>query len=142
MDQRTANAIYAFKTGADEMVLLVKRQILSAGEANIASSELTRDGDLRISFHLGAFATETALRFAVQCAAIVIDDIQTDVIGSFAWPAAKGTANAAKKCAGRANPVRGVDDNPEFARLVASEVERINPDLCGHTRRFPPSKYQ
>lgn len=139
VDRQTANAIYAFKTGADEMVLLVEAaNILNAGEANIASSELTPEGDLRISFHRGAFASERALRFAVQCAAAVIDDIQTDVIGSFERPAAAGTANAALKPAHAMQILcEGVDDHPEFARLVASEVERLNPTLRGRCRPVP-----
>jgi hypothetical protein len=139
VDRQTANAIYALKTGADEKVLLVEAaNILNAGEANIAGSELTPDGDLRISFHRGAFATERALRFAVQCAAAVIDDIQTDVISSFQRPAAVGTANAPQKSAHAIQILcEGVDDNPEFAHLVAAEVERINPALCGCCRAVP-----
>jgi hypothetical protein len=139
VDRQTANAIYAFKTGADEMVLLVEAaNILNAGEANIASSELTPDGDLRISFHRGAFASETALHFAVGCAAAVIDDIQVDVIGSFQRPAAPESAGAPPKSAQAMQVlIEGVDDNPDFAHLVASEVERINPDLCGRCRPVP-----
>ena len=51
-----------------------------AGEANIASSELSQDGNLRISFHRGAFADEAALNRAAYYAAYVIHDIQVEAI--------------------------------------------------------------
>jgi hypothetical protein len=139
VDRRTANAIYAFKVGADEMLLLVETaNHLNAGEANVASSELTREGDLRISFHRGDFATPAAGHYAVQCAATVVNDIQGDVLSSFQRPAPSATARAPLKDADTMQILlEEVDDNAQFAGLVASELERINPTLRGRCRQAP-----
>jgi hypothetical protein len=55
ISQQTGGAVYALRLGSDQMYLFEIYDRMSAGEANIASSELDRAGNLRISFHRGAF---------------------------------------------------------------------------------------
>ncbi|NJN84717.1 MAG: cyclic nucleotide-binding domain-containing protein [Caldilineaceae bacterium] len=139
VDSRTANAVFAFKTGTSQQLLLVEvANTINAGEANVASSELTHEGDLHISFHRGAYATAAAQTYAAQCAAIVINDIQSDVISSFQGVSAEDPSLAASKTAQAMKIlIEGVDDNPTFADLVVMELERVNPHLCGRCRSMP-----
>src|SRR5215213_2326897 len=83
ISQQTGGAVYALRLGSDQMYLFEIYDRMSAGEANIASSELGRAGNLRISFHRGAFASDAALMQAVASTAFAVQDIQADVIESF-----------------------------------------------------------
>lgn len=144
VNQETGNAIYALKKGNDDMLLLLEiDRPIAVGEANLASSELTAEGDLRASFHRGAFGSPEAQRFAVHSAAFIVNDMQGDVIDSFyGVPAAADTTLAAdekptKTAAEMRILLEGVDDDPEFAQMVAEELERINPRLRGRVRPVP-----
>lgn len=112
---------------------------------------MTADGDLRVSFHRGAFGSEAAQRFAVQSASFIVNDMQADVIDSF-YGASSATDSATDSVTDPAtdsgeNPqktaqemrvlLEGVDDDPEFARLVAEELERVNPGLHGRVQPVP-----
>ena len=83
VDHRSGSAVYALRLGGDQLHLLEMSDPISAGEANIASSELDPAGDLRISFHRGDFSGPGAQEHAAYSAAYVIHDIQSDVIDSF-----------------------------------------------------------
>ena len=139
VDGGTANAIHAFKKGGDEMLLLLETDDpMAAGEANVASSELTIDGDLRISFHRGAFDSPEAVQHAVQAAAIVVNDIQADVIGSFQGVATfNRSPNSLKSDCDMQILLEGVDDNPDFARHVCQALGQHNPDLRERSRPVP-----
>lgn len=140
LNQQTGNAIYALKKGDDEMLLLLEiDRPIATGEANLAGSELTIDGDLRVSFFRGAFGSPAAQRFAIHSAAFIVNDMQADVIGSFAGaPTATGsTENRIKSADEMRILLEGVDDDPEFARLVAEELIRVNPQLCGRVKPVP-----
>ena len=81
---QSGNALYALRLGVHKLYLVeFSDQMISVGEANIASSELTADGDLRISFHRGAYEHEDALQRAVSGTAYVINDILSDTVDSF-----------------------------------------------------------
>ncbi len=140
VNQQTGNAIYALKKGDDDMLLLLEiDRPIATGEANLASSELTADGDLRVAFHRGAFGSPAAQRFAVHSAAFIVNDMQADVIGSFyGMPA---PADAAEHPLKQAEAMRilleGVDDEPEFANLVAEELAQVNPQLRGRVKSVP-----
>jgi hypothetical protein len=135
LNQQTGNAIYALKKGDDDMLLLLEiDRPIGTGEANLASSELTADGDLRVSFHRGAFGSPAAQRFAVHSAAFIVNDMQGDVIGSFyGAPQAHGQKAAEEMRI----LLEGVDDDPEFANLVAAELARVNPQLRGRVKPVP-----
>lgn len=79
----SAYAVVALRKGDDQLFLLKNDAPLAGGEANLASSELGRDGNLRISFHRGRFANAEMVERAAQFAATVVNDIQNDVIGGF-----------------------------------------------------------
>lgn len=138
VDRRTANAIHAFKKdGGDEVLLLLETDDpIAAGEANVASSELTESGDLRISFHRGAFDIAEAVQHAVHCAATVINDIQTDVIGSF-----QGVTTLSNRPLKSYRDIQilleGADDNPDFAKRVYQKLVSLNPNLASRSRPVP-----
>ena len=56
VSQQTGNALCSLRYGEQQLYLMELDQPLSAGEANIAASALTHEGDLRIAFHRGSFA--------------------------------------------------------------------------------------
>jgi len=142
VNQQSGNAIYALKKGDDDMLLLLEiDRPIATGEANLASSELTANGDLRVAFHRGAFGSPAAQRFAVQSAAFIVNDMQADVIGSFEGMPINSALDPADQPRKSAEAMRilleGVDDEPEFANLVAVELARMNPQLSGRVKSVP-----
>jgi hypothetical protein len=130
VDRTTAHGIIALRKGNDQLFLVTIPQSISSGEANIASSELGKDGNLRITFHRGSFATPEIIDRAAQYAAAAVDDIQADVIGSFKRPA---QANGKQKVRKSADDIlillEGIDDNFEFAHLIRRKLLELNPTL-------------
>jgi hypothetical protein len=113
---------------------------MSAGEANIASSELDRGGNLRISFHRGAFASEAALMRAVAGAALVVQDIQSDVIESFLRTneqAEEMTMPALKTSAAIETWLESTDDSHSFVDLVCTALRDLNPTFSGQVLIVP-----
>jgi hypothetical protein len=139
VDQHSANAVYALRHDDDRLFLLEISEYLSAGEANIASSEVARDGNLRISFHRGQFSAPGATQRAAYCAALVVNDIQIDVVDSFRRPiGSTGLAGTCRKTAADMQILlESVDDNVEFAEMVQRELHRINPLAASRTRAVP-----
>lgn len=133
VSQETANAVYTLKSRDRAQVFLIEgKDPISAGEANIANSSLDQAGNLRIALTRGAFSSEDATQWAAFSAAIVIQDIQADVIGSF-----RRSSQEQERLRGsiKLEPemqilVEGVDDNPDFADLVCQELSQLNPDLA------------
>ena len=139
VNQQTGNAIYALRQGDDKLYLLEMAEPFSAGEANIASCELGRDGNLRITFHRGAFTDEAALRRAAYYAAHTIHDIQADVIGSFYGAYVPGTdkAGVLKTADDIRILLEQVDDNPAFVGLVQEQLQHFNSKVAGQVRIVP-----
>ncbi len=139
-DRMTANALHALKQEDGTTFLLQAGSIISAGEANIAASELTREGDLRIAFHRGAFPSEDIVQRAAHQAAVIVDDVQIDILDTFARAPglpARGE-NAPPKDAGRIQILlESVDDNMAFAGQVRAELARLNPHTEGRARVVP-----
>lgn len=127
ISQQTGGAVYAFRLGSDQMYMLEIGDRMSAGEANIASTELDRAGNLRISFHRGAFASEAALVQAVAGAAVAVQDIQADVIESFRRPAEPNGASTLKASAAIETWLESTDDNHSFVDLVCAALHKNNP---------------
>ena len=123
ISQQTGYAVYALRLGGDQLYLLEIDDQHSAGEANIAGSELDAAGDLRISFHRGAFATHEALMRAVACAVTIVEDIRADVVESF------GRADAAglKPAGAIKTLLESTHDNYAFSELVCAELRARNP---------------
>lgn len=133
ISQETANAVYALQSSdRAQLFLLEGKDPISAGEANMANSNLDGEGNLRLAFTRGAFATPEATRWAAFSAAVVINDIQADVIGSF-----RRSDSEQERLRGiiKLEPemqilIEGVDDNPDFAELIGQELSQLNPDLA------------
>ena len=133
IDRKTANAIYALRDKKnEELYLLEGKKSVNAGEANLASSEIDANGNLRVSFHLGAFHKSKIIQKAAMNAAQTIDDIQADVLQSFkrdktygkeVFEAPSQSFNEIKIL------IEATDDNPDFAGLVCKKIEEVNPAL-------------
>jgi len=142
VDPTSANAVYALRAKNDAKVFFIEAKApISAGEANLASSELDSDCNLRISFHRGAFSSPEGIQWAAYSLALIIDDIQADVIRSFSRNGVSPESNLPSP---RLDPtdiqilIEGNDDNPRFARLVCEELNKLNP-LIGRRSRPAPS---
>ena len=131
VDRTTANAIYALRGGDEQLFLLGVTDSIAAGEANLASSELGRDGNLHVSFHRGAFADLHTTRHAALSAALVVNDIQLDVIESFERPAIAHDRGEERLKTHQEMLIllESVDDNLQFADLVSEQLQRIDPRL-------------
>ena len=134
VDRKTANAIYALRDDANnELFMLEGKKSINAGEANLASSELDQQGNLRVSFHLGAFHKKRIVQKAASNAAFTIDDIQADVLQSFQRNTVLDqvfTQQPATPFAEIKILVEATDDNPEFAGLVCDKLAEMNPDIA------------
>lgn len=135
VDQRTADAIIAFRLGDDRLYLLELHDPISAGEANIAASELDPSCDLRLSFHRGAFATPEAVSWATTCAATVVNEIQEDVIHAFDRPHRHD--DAFKRSADMRILLEETEDNVAFVSTVRHELAKLNPSTIGRVRIVP-----
>ncbi|MEW5869595.1 MAG: cyclic nucleotide-binding domain-containing protein [Chloroflexota bacterium] len=138
VEQGSADAILALRMEENgknrpALYLLEISETLSAGEANIAGSQIDRDGNLRIAFHRGAFNNPATTRRAAYNAAVVVNDIQADAIESFTSLAAENNHLTREI----EILLEGVDDNLGFADLVRTELQRINPAAAARTRCVP-----
>lgn len=138
VDQSTGNAVFALSRSTGETFLLESAKQISAGEANIASTELTHQGDLRVSFHRGAFSNEDAAERSADNVAAIIDDIQRDVVGAFLRPAAH--VGELKATAEIKVLIEGTDDSLTFADLVLARLGRIDAALAERSRVVPSLK--
>lgn len=123
--QKTGNCVIAFRLGRGQLYLMeLSNNPDGAGEANIASSEFTPEGNLRLSFHRGAFEIQEAQQRSAYSTAYVIGDFLRDTVDSF-W---------------RATPVPGLkthdqirillestDDDPQFSEMVQEQLCRLSP---------------
>ena len=130
INQDTANAIYALRSrDRTQLFLLEGKDAISAGEANMANSTLDQEGNLRLAFTRGGFSSPEATQWAAYSAAVVIQDIQADVVGSFCR-SPEDLPPDIKLEPEMQILIEGVDDNPEFADLICEELKQINPDLA------------
>jgi hypothetical protein len=82
--QKTGNCVIALRLSGNKLYLLeLPNNPDGAGEANIASSEFNSDGNLRISFHRGAFDSQKSQLRSAYCTAFVINDFLRDTVDSF-----------------------------------------------------------
>lgn len=138
VDYRSANCIHAFEDfRGGKMFLLETEDPIAAGEANLAASEVDQNGDLRISFQRGSFTRPNATEHAIRSAALIVIDIQADVIDSFIR---EDTARVQKTAEQMRILIEATEDNPEFAREVVREIERRKPHLAGRCLAVPSLK--
>ena len=138
IDQCRGSAVYALRLGEDQLYLLEMPDPISAGEANIASSKLETSGDLRISFHRGSFSDPGAKEHAARSAAIVVDDIQKDVIRSFI----RSTVTPGLKPASEMLILlEETEDDTSFPQMVQRELNELDSDVGGRVQSTPSLKH-
>lgn len=137
LDWTTGRPIIALRFADERLYLLSVEEPLATGEANLASTELTPEGDLRFAFQRGAFASPAATGHVARCVALVLDDVQSDVAGSFQRPPEQARALGLKAAEDLALLLENPDDNLAFGDLVAAELKQINPALRNPVRTVP-----
>jgi hypothetical protein len=142
VDRKTGDAIFTLRQRDRKLILVVIPDPVSAGEANLASCELTQDGNLRASFHRGNFQDTETVQKAASNAALVLTDIQKDVVDSFQrLPPSSGHPKEWWKDANEMQILlENVGDNPEFASLVQSYLRQSNPASQNTVRVVPSLK--
>jgi len=129
----TGSAVFALRNAANtELVLMRSDDEKSAGEANVRVAVVAENGNLRFAFHRGAFTGAHACERAERAAAVVVADIQADVLPTFA---------AARHATGLARPTRRAGemlvelerpaDRPAFADEVAAHLVSMHSELVG-----------
>lgn len=135
VNQHTANAVYGLQSSdGNKLFLLEGKDPIAAGEANITGCDLDREGHLRVTLARGAFSSPQAVHWAAYSAAIVINDIQADVIASFVCPDVADRGPVRRPEHEMQILVEGVDDNPEFAAAVCEQLQQINPTIAHRCR--------
>lgn len=132
VNRDNAHAVYALRSrDRSSLFLLEGKDPVSAGEANMTGADLDREGNLRVSFACGSFTNAEALRWATYSAAIVINDIQADVIGSFARLSEMPPDLPPPRRLEREMKILIEDtaDKMNFAEMVCEELCRLNPIL-------------
>lgn len=136
VDQQTGHAVYAIRDGSSRLYLLTLPVVIAAGEANIASSEIDRSGDLRISFAQGRFYGQEALDFAIGAAMTILLDIISDVVLAFKRPSDSNAAPLKQ-----AHQIKILLEeprrNPNFAYEVARRLSDLRPELSGRIEVVP-----
>lgn len=142
VDRKTGGAIFALRQKDRKLLLVDIPDPISAGEANLASCELTQDGNLRVSFHRGSFQDAETIQKAVSNVGMVLTDIQKDVVESFQrLPPAPGGRKEWQKDADEMQILlENVGDNPEFAFLVCNQLRQSNPSAKNPVRVVPSLK--
>lgn len=141
VSRQTANVVVTLRDAHYNALLLeLPNGGIGAGEANLASSELASDGHLRLSFHRGSFATAAAFEQAVADAALVVADIQGDVIASFSRPDKPDPAIAQRARAMRIQ-LEGTDDNPEFVHAMQQHLTQAQPAIGERVEIVPSLRH-
>ena len=133
VDERSANAVYALRPDPAHLYFLEVPDPVAAGEANLASSQLDAGGDLRVSFHHGAFRDLETVRKAARSAALVVADIQADAIGSFERSDVDAHPGLRRQADIRIL-IESVEENPAFARQVRAELGLLDPAAAARVR--------
>ena len=142
VDHRSGSAVFSLRLGDNQLYLLETSDPISAGEANIASSELDATGDLRISFHRGAFNNPGAQEHAAYSAAYIVHDIQGDVIESFVRaPNGDQPAEPGLKPASEMKILlEDTDDALSFTELVKRKLAEMDTRVSERVRLVPSMK--
>jgi hypothetical protein len=136
VDRATGMAVHALRLRDERLYLVTSDDPHSAGEANIAASTLTPEGDLRIAFHSGAFGCDEAQTRAVAAAALIVGDVQGDVIGSFT-PPADACRDGLRPHAEMRILLESAHDDPAFSEQVARSLVAREPGLATRVRVVP-----
>ena len=133
--QKTGDCVIALRLGGNRLFLMeLPNNPDGAGESNIASSEFNPDGNVRISFHRGAFENQQAQNRSAFCTAYVIGDFLRDTVDSF-WratptPSVKSSENILVL-------LESTDDDPRFAELVQEQLCQLHPRFARQIEIVP-----
>lgn len=133
--QKTGNCVIALRLSGNKLYLLeLPNNPDGAGESNIASSEFNADGNLRISFHRGAFDNQKSQLRSAYCTAHVINDFLRDTVDSF-WRATPIPSVKSNKDIQIL--LESTDDDLRFAELVEEQLEQLNSQIIGQVEIVP-----
>ncbi len=133
--QKTGDCVIALRLGGNRLFLMeLPNNQDGAGESNIASSEFNPDGNLRISFHRGAFENQQAQDRSAFCTAHVIADFLHDTVDSF-WRASP--IPSIKSAADILILLERTDDDPRFAEFVQDRLCQLNPQFARQIEIVP-----
>ncbi len=137
--QKTGNCVIALRLGGDRLYLMeLPNNPDGAGESNIASSEFTVGGNLRISFHRGAFEDQEAQTRSASSTAYVISDFLRDTVDSF-WRAVPGPS--IKTSQEILIFLESTDDDPDFAELVREQLCQLSPQVSSQIQIVPSLRH-
>jgi hypothetical protein len=133
--QKTGDYVVALRLEGKKLYLMeLPNYPDGAGESNIASSELNREGNMRISFHRGSFENQEAQNHSVFSTAYVIDDFLHDTVDSF-W---RATPTPSVKTSKEVLILlERTDDDPRFAELVRQQLCQLNPKIHDQIQIVP-----
>jgi predicted metal-dependent HD superfamily phosphohydrolase len=133
--QKTGDCVIALRLGGDRLYLMeLPNDPDRAGESNIASSEFNTEGNLRISFHRGAFENQEAQNRSAYSTAYVISDLLRDTVDSF-WRAQP--VHPLKASEEIQVLLESTDDDPHFAELVQKQLRQLNPKAADQIQIVP-----
>jgi len=133
--QKTGNSVIALRYTGNRLYLLeLSDNPDGAGEANIASSEFNPQGDIRISFHRGAFDNQESQNRSAHSTAYVINDFLRDTVDSF-WRAKP--VHSVKASKDIQVLLESTDDDPHFAELVQAQLCQLNPQRGDQVQIVP-----
>ncbi len=129
----TGSAVYALRVAANTDLLHMRSDDQkSAGEANVRVAVVTENGHLRVAFHRGDFTDDGACERAARATAVVVADIQADVLPSFAAARhATGLPHPLLRAAEMLVQLERPADRPAFADEVAAHLVSMHPELAG-----------
>lgn len=133
--QKTGNCVIALRLEGKKLYLMeLPNNPDGAGESNIASSEFNAEGNLRLSFHRGAFDNPEAQNRSAFSTAHVIGDFLRDTVESF-WRATP--IPSLKSADDILILLERTDDDPRFADLVREQLIQLNPRVRDQVRIVP-----
>ena len=133
--QKTGDCIIALRLGGDRLFLMeLPNNPDGSGESNIASSEFSAEGNLRISFHRGAFENQDAQNRSAYSTAYVIADFLRDTVDSF-WCAVP--ISGLKTSKDILVLLESTDDDPHFVELIREQLCELNPKLADQIQIVP-----
>lgn len=133
--QKTGNCVIALRWNDNRLFLMeLTDNPDGAGESNIASSEFNLEGNLRISFHRGAFDNQEAQSYSAHSTAYVIADFLRDTVDSF-WRAMPIPSLKAPKDIQIL--LESTDDDQHFAEMVREQLCQLNPKVANQIQIVP-----
>jgi hypothetical protein len=133
--QKTGDCVIALRLGGNRLFMMeLPNNPDGAGESNISSSEFNPDGNVRISFHRGAFENHQAQNRSAFCTAHVIGDFLHDTVDSFRRatpiPSVKSSEDILVL-------LESTDDDPRFTELVRHQLCQFNSKVARQIEIVP-----